>query len=297
MITGDKYFLWEHHDPPPAAHTSASVGTGNRRVRWKDRHALQNLLLVPVNRNQFSRLLDRCSAHHCADVNTHGWVRVAKKLRCVHQKTGLASRPMAPTESHYVEKDGYLSELVHQQELAFRETDGHIATEFGSEAEWMRCITEEFPKFIPFLMRRGVRFRGRVLEIGAGACWFSAELSKLPEVAEIIATDFSPKLLKELAPRVFEARQANAGKITRMPGDFHKLDLADNSFDFAVCSAVLHHAVDMVEVLRELKRILKPGGQFIAIREPVWPLIQFKSRSKTQKALIDRKSTRLNSSH
>jgi ubiquinone/menaquinone biosynthesis C-methylase UbiE len=49
---------------------------------------------------------------------------------------------------------------------------------------------------------------------------------------------------------------------------------------------VLHHAVDMTEVLREVKRILKPGGQFVAIREPVWPLVQFKSRSRTQKALI-----------
>ena len=195
---------------------------------------------------------------------------------------------MPSTESPYVEQKGYLSPLVHERELAFRETEGHIATEFGSETEWLRCINEDFPKFIPYLTQRcAVRFHGRILEIGAGACWFSAELSKLPEVTEIIATDFSPKLLQELAPRVFAARRANAGKITRMPGDFHKLALADSSFDAVVCSAVLHHAVDPVVMLREGKRVLKPGGQFIAIREPVWPLVQFKNRSKTQKRLIE----------
>ena len=194
---------------------------------------------------------------------------------------------MAATESPYLDQQGYLSGLVHEQELAFRETEGHIATEFGSETEWLRCINEEFPKFIPFLRDRcGVKFAGKILEIGAGACWFSAELSKLPAVESIIATDFSPKLLKELAPRVFAERRAQAGKITRMPGDFHKLQLPDNNFDFVVCSAVLHHAVNMVEVLREVKRLLKPGGQFIAIREPVWPLVQFKRRSTTQKKLI-----------
>jgi len=191
------------------------------------------------------------------------------------------------TESPYVERNQYLSSLGHEQELAFRETEGHLDLEFGSEAEWLRCITEEFPKFIPFLTDRcGLDFRGHILEIGAGAAWFSAELSKLPAVTEVVATDFSPRLLKEQAPRIFRLLQAAAHKITRMPGDFHRLDFPDRHFDFAVCSAVLHHAVDMTQALREVRRVLKPGGRFVAIREPVWPLIKFRSRSRTQARLI-----------
>ena len=191
-------------------------------------------------------------------------------------------------DSVYIDKQAYLSELVHEQELAFRETDGHLATEFGSEAEWLRCLQEEFPSFVPYLMERcRVQFHGAVLEIGAGACWLSAELSKVDAVQKIVATDFSPKLLKELAPKVFKLRNAREDKITRMPGDFHKLDFPDDSFDFVVCSAVLHHAVDMVTVLREVKRVLRPGGQLVAIREPVWPVIRLKKRSKTQTKLVD----------
>jgi ubiquinone/menaquinone biosynthesis C-methylase UbiE len=192
------------------------------------------------------------------------------------------------TESKYVEKKSYLSRLAHHRELAFREADDHLRTEFGSEQEWLRCVQEEFPKYLPFLSKRcGLNFRGRILEIGAGAAWFSAELSKLPNVVQIVATDFSPKLLKEQAPKVFKLLNARAGKITRMPADFHRLDFPDNHFDFVVCSAVLHHAVSMRLLLCEAKRVLKPGGKLVAIREPVWPLMKLKSRSKTQTKLVN----------
>lgn len=194
---------------------------------------------------------------------------------------------MATTESTYVENQSYLSEFAHDKELAFREADGHLEIEFGSVAEWERCLHEDFPRYLPFLTTQcGLEFRGRILEVGAGACWLSAELSKIPAVTEIVATDFSPRLLKELAPRVFAARQALADKITRMPGDFHQLHFPDGHFDFVVGSAVLHHAVDLVRVLRELKRVLRPGGQLVAIREPVWPLLRLQARSHTQTKLV-----------
>jgi ubiquinone/menaquinone biosynthesis C-methylase UbiE len=49
---------------------------------------------------------------------------------------------------------------------------------------------------------------------------------------------------------------------------------------------VLHHASNIVQVLREAKRVLKPGGQFVAVREPVWPLVKIKSRAKMVAKLI-----------
>ena len=87
--------------------------------------------------------------------------------------------------------------------LIERAEASHPGDEFGSEAEWWRCVQADFPKFIPFLTQEcGLEFRGRVLEIGAGSAWFSAELSKLPQVVEIIATDASARLLKQEAPKV-----------------------------------------------------------------------------------------------
>jgi len=164
-----------------------------------------------------------------------------------------------------------------------REARAEPIHEFGSEAAWTRSLRQELPRFIPFLKKCGLDFHGRILEIGAGAGWLSAELSKLPRVVEVFATDFSTKVLQEHAPRVFSLLNAHTSKIIRTPGDFHKLDFPSNYFDFVVSSAALQHATNPVQVLREVKRVLKRGGRFVAIREPVWPLMKRKLKPKTGK--------------
>jgi len=192
---------------------------------------------------------------------------------------------VSSTESKYIDKTGYLSRYAHERIVALREEQAHAS--MGSETEWLKTIRSQLPRFIPFLTRKcGIEFRGRILEIGAGAAWLSAELSKLPRVVEIVATDVSPRLLKDQAPKVFRALDAKTAKITRIPADFHQLPFPDNHFDFVVSSAVLHDAANIVQALREVKRVLKSGGQYVAIREPVWPLVKIKSRKKMLEKLV-----------
>jgi SAM-dependent methyltransferase len=189
------------------------------------------------------------------------------------------------TESKYIEKQSYLSRYSHERMVAQREADDRLAEEFTDD--WYRSAEQEWPKFVKFLTRDcGVKFHGRVLEIGAGGAWFSAELSKLPNVVEVVTTDYSSRLLKEKAPKVFTLLKAHGAKITRMPADFYELIFPANHFDFVVCSSVLHRAVNMVRVLREVKRVLKPGGRLVAIREPVWPLVSLRSRAKARAQLV-----------
>jgi len=140
-------------------------------------------------------------------------------------------------------------------------------------------LQERAAKVAPYLTQRfGLHFRGRILEISAGAAWLSAELSKLPGVVEIIATDAAGKRLRDEAPRVFARLGAIEHKITRMTGDPHKLDFPDNHFDFVVCAAVLNRTVNIAEALREAKRVLKPGGWFVAVREPVQSWLSLRAR-------------------
>ena len=162
--------------------------------------------------------------------------------------------------------------------LIERAEASHPGEEFASDAEWLRCVKEDFPKFVPFLTKQcGLEFRGRILEIGAGAAWLSAELSKLPQAVEITATDAFARLLKVQAPKVFKLLKAHEAKITRMPADFGNLGFPKNHFDVVVCADALHRAVNVLRVLREVRRVLKPGGIFVAIREPVRPLVKFRS--------------------
>jgi ubiquinone/menaquinone biosynthesis C-methylase UbiE len=184
---------------------------------------------------------------------------------------------LSATESRFIERKVELPAMLIERAEA-----SHPGEEFADEAAWLRCVKEDFPKYIPFLTKQcGLEFRGRILEIGAGAAWFSAELSKLPQVVEITATDVSTRLLKTPALKVFKLLKAKEAKIIRTPADFGALDFPNNYFDVVVCADALHRAVNLLRVLREVKRVLKPGGKLVAIREPVRPLVRF--RSKTQR--------------
>jgi ubiquinone/menaquinone biosynthesis C-methylase UbiE len=43
-------------------------------------------------------------------------------------------------------------------------------------------------------------------------------------------------------------------------GDIHKLPLADNSVDAIICMSVLKHVEEPQQAVREMYRVLKPGG-------------------------------------
>jgi ubiquinone/menaquinone biosynthesis C-methylase UbiE len=191
----------------------------------------------------------------------------------------LKSAKVNGSESKFVEKKNYLSRYTHERTIALR--DSEVLAAAGDERKDRKpSVKGERSKIVPFLAARcGVGFYGRILEIGAGSGWLSAELSKLPRVVEVTAIDLSPRLLKEEAPRMFEMLRAHTAKIIRMPGDFHKLDFANNHFDFVVCSAALGEAVNIVQVIREAKRVLKPGGKLVAVRESVAPLMRRKAAS------------------
>ncbi len=189
-------------------------------------------------------------------------------------------------ESRYIENKLNLSRYRHERRAATHPAEPDRAAEATNGG--LRIQKEELHKFVPFLKKKcGLEFRGRVLEIGAGTAWFSAELSRLPLVVEVVTTDFSPKLLREQAPKVFKLLKAHEAKITRMPVDFYRLDFQNNHFDFVVCSALLHHGVNVLQLLRESRRVLKPGGQFVAIREPVNRSTRHKRRARSKTSTTD----------
>ena len=90
-----------------------------------------------------------------------------------------------------------------------------------------------------------------ILEIGCGTGYFTRELTQ--RGADIVAIDVSPDLLeiakaKYSAPNVrYEIQNACA------------LTYADAMFDSVVGSSILHH-LEIEKALREIYRVLKPGG-------------------------------------
>jgi SAM-dependent methyltransferase len=178
--------------------------------------------------------------------------------------------------SRYVEQDATRARGSTTSAAA---ADARRAAARRRETRIVDDLQERAAKVAPYLTKRfGIEFSGRILEIGAGAGWLSAELSKLPRVVEVVATDTSGRRLREEALRVFAKLGAIEHKITRMQADPHRLGFPNNHFDYVVCASVLNRTVNIAEALREARRVLKPGGWFIAVREPVESMLRMESK-------------------
>jgi ubiquinone/menaquinone biosynthesis C-methylase UbiE len=132
---------------------------------------------------------------------------------------------------------------------------------------------------------------GNVLELGAGCCWFSSELSKLEKVRTVVALDFSTRALDKVAPKVMKTLNAKAEKITRVVGDFYKLDFETGTFDFVFFDAALHHIETnkFHLAIKEAVKVLKRSGKLIAIREPfLTPLPILKQIRRKKNAPMER---------
>lgn len=102
-------------------------------------------------------------------------------------------------------------------------------------------------------LRRGMRF----LDVAAGSGSLSIPAARLG--AQVLATDLSPVMLELLQAR---ARKEGLNIETRVM-DGHALQLEDNSFDIAGSQFGVMLFPDMPEAIREMARVVKPGGRVL----------------------------------
>jgi ubiquinone/menaquinone biosynthesis C-methylase UbiE len=102
---------------------------------------------------------------------------------------------------------------------------------------------------------------GKMLDMATGDGGFIRKLiDAFRDYDEVIAIDISDKHFEE-ARKDFEKDRVDFRKM-----DGASLPYADDSFDTVAMSAGLHHLPDIMSILFEMKRVLKPGGFFI-VRE------------------------------
>jgi ubiquinone/menaquinone biosynthesis C-methylase UbiE len=109
-------------------------------------------------------------------------------------------------------------------------------------------------------MRRDVLAgaRGRVLELGAGT---GLNLPLYPQegVESLTLTEPDPHMFKQL--RTKQAESEREAELIQAPAE--DLPFADGSFDTVTATLVLCTVPDQPAALREISRVLKPGGQLL----------------------------------
>ncbi|PZS27014.1 MAG: SAM-dependent methyltransferase, partial [Pseudonocardiales bacterium] len=126
-----------------------------------------------------------------------------------------------------------------------------------------RCISYARDRFVKIAGRAGWPY-GDALEIGCGTGFFLLNLIQAGVADRGEVSDISPGMV--------EVAKANAAGLGRSVGgrvaDAESIPYPDASFDLVVGHAVLHHIPDVGLALREVLRVLRPGGRFVFAGEP-----------------------------
>src|SRR6202012_1387583 len=104
----------------------------------------------------------------------------------------------------------------------------------------------------------------RALELGCGTGFFLLNLIQAGVARRGSVTDLSPGMVK-VATR---NGQSLGLDIDGRVADAEGIPYEDDTFDLVVGHAVLHHIPDVELSLREVIRVLKPGGRFVFAGEP-----------------------------
>ena len=110
----------------------------------------------------------------------------------------------------------------------------------------------------------------RVLDVGVGPGLLALDLARLVgETGRVSGLDLSPAMVAAANARLADFPQAEA-----QVGDAVALDLPDGGFDAAVSTQVYEYVADVPRALRELRRVLRPGGRALILdtdwRSLVW---------------------------
>ncbi len=116
---------------------------------------------------------------------------------------------------------------------------------------------------------------GSVLEVGGGT---GANLSHYDgEIESLVVTEPEPAMLRRLQRKA--ADQAPLAKVLRAPAE--DLPFEDASFDTVISTLVLCGVDDQARSVREIRRVLKPGGRLLFlehVRSDVPELARFQDR-------------------
>ncbi|KAI0084219.1 UbiE family methyltransferase [Irpex rosettiformis] len=138
-------------------------------------------------------------------------------------------------------------------------THGHTAAVLRSHT-W-RTAQNSAAYLLPYLTAKPT---ATVLDIGCGPGTITADFASLIPQGHITALDFSEDVIQKA--QMYAKEKGVVANMSFERGDAHALPFPDDTFDITHAHQVLQHVTNPVQVLREMRRVTKPGG-IVATRE------------------------------
>lgn len=128
---------------------------------------------------------------------------------------------------------------------------------FDSNAKrWTKMRSEFFPNSIKSFVadKLGVKEKEIAADVGAGSGFITQEL--ISRGLKVFSIDHSEEMLKEIQDSF-----GDKGDVITLPGESEALPLSENTVDYTFANMFLHHVQNPLNTIREMVRIIKPGGK------------------------------------
>ena len=100
----------------------------------------------------------------------------------------------------------------------------------------------------------------RVLDVGCGTGILLQQMHELDTGLRLFGVDIAFQMLTS-------ARAKLPGSVALHQGSASSLPYCSDAFDYVTCATSFHHYPDPLHALREMHRVLKPGGR-VAVLDP-----------------------------
>jgi demethylmenaquinone methyltransferase/2-methoxy-6-polyprenyl-1,4-benzoquinol methylase len=122
-----------------------------------------------------------------------------------------------------------------------------------------------------FTMKKmDVKPGSKAIDLCCGTCDWTISLAKASGTGAMIGLDFSQNMLDYGAVKIQEYGLDK--QITLVRGNAMSLPYEDGSFDYATIGFALRNVPDLVKVIEEMQRVVKPGGMVVSLElsKPTW---------------------------
>ncbi len=155
---------------------------------------------------------------------------------------------------------------------------------FPAPAFFGRILDSNYRKKVQppakLIERSGIKQGMKVLDLGCGSGAFTVDTARVVgENGKVYALDVEPKMLKQLEKKLAKPENQDIKNIETINKSAYELPFDDNFLDVVYMVTVLQEIPDKQRALKEVIRVLKPGGIFAVTELLPDPDYVFKSQT------------------